>query len=308
MAGLFATIESWLNLRSSKESRGQILSLYMVTSYLASTLGQLLVNVWSVKGQELFCLGVMLICLSLVPVVLTRVAGPDLSHTKPLSLLRLYAISPLGVAASLGAGLISGAFYGMGAVFAAMEGMSVFAISIFMGVSLIGGLLMQWPIGWLSDRYDRRTVLLWVLIVIATVCLIEFTLSHVAHPTRWLLVFTGLFGGAAATVYPLAVAHAFDYVEREQMVPASTGMLLAWALGATAGPILASQAMTLGGDWALFLYLAAVAGVLAAFVRFRMSRREALPAEEQAKYAPRGEGTVVAGALDPRPTQAGASG
>ena len=307
MAGLFATIESWLNLRSSKESRGQILSLYMVTSYLASTLGQLLVNVWSVKGQELFCLGVMLICLSLVPVVLTRVAGPDLSHTKPLSLLRLYAISPLGVAASLGAGLISGAFYGMGAVFAAMEGMSVFAISIFMGVSLIGGLVMQWPIGWLSDRYDRRTVLLWVLIVIATVCLIEFTLSHVAHPTRWLLVFTGLFGGAAATVYPLAVAHAFDYVEREQMVPASTGMLLAWALGATAGPILASQTMTLGGDWALFLYLAAVAGLLAVFVRFRMSRRVALPAEEQAKYAPRGEGTVVAGALDPRPTQAGAS-
>ncbi len=187
MAGLFATIESWLNLRSSKESRGQILSLYMVTSYLASTLGQLLVNVWSVKGQELFCLGVMLICLSLVPVVLTRVAGPDLSQTKPLSLLRLYAISPLGVAASLGAGLISGAFYGMGAVFGASEGMSVFAISIFMGVTLIGGLLMQWPIGWLSDRYDRRTVLLWVLIVIAIVCLIEFTLSRVAHPTRWLL-------------------------------------------------------------------------------------------------------------------------
>jgi MFS family permease len=236
-----------------------------------------------------------------VPVVLTRVAGPDLSQTKPLSLLRLYAISPLGVAASLGAGLISGAFYGMGAVFGAAEGMSVFAISIFMGVSLIGGLLMQWPIGWLSDRFDRRTVLLWVLIVIATLCLIEFTLSHVPHPTRWLLVFTGLFGGGAATVYPLAVAHAFDYVDRDQMVPASTGMLLAWALGATAGPILASQCMSLGGDWALFLYLSAVAGLLAVFVRFRMSRRMALPAEAQAKFAPRGEGTV-AGTLDPRPT------
>ena len=241
MAGLFATIESWLNLRSSKESRGQILSLYMVTSYLASTLGQLLVNVWSVKGQELFCLGVMLICLSLVPVVLTRVAGPDLSQTKPLSLLRALCHLAAGRGGLARRRPHQRRLLRHGRGLRGAEGMSVFAISIFMGVSLIGGLVMQWPIGWLSDRYDRRTVLLWVLIVIATVCLIEFTLSRVAHPTRWLLIFTGLFGGGAATVYPLAVAHAFDYVERDQMVPASTGMLLAWALGATAGPMLASQ-------------------------------------------------------------------
>jgi MFS family permease len=307
MAGLFATIESWLNLRSSKESRGQILSLYMVTSYLASTIGQLLVNVWSVKGLELFCLGDMLISVSLVPVVMTRVTGPDLGQTKPLALRRLYLISPVGVTASFGAGLISGAFYGMGAIFAAGIGMSVLAISILMGVTLIGGLVMQWPIGWASDRYDRRSVLLVVLLVIATVCLIEFTLSRVAHPTRWLLVFTGLFGGGVATVYPLAVAHAFDYVERAQMVPASAGMLLAWAIGATAGPILASQLMTLGGDWMLFLYLAGVAGLLAVFVRYRMSRRTALPAEAQAKFAPRAEATVVAGALDPRAEEIGLS-
>jgi len=300
MAGLFATIESWLNLRSSKETRGQILSLYMVTSYLASTLGQFLVNVWDVKGIELFCLGDMLLSLSLVPVVLTRVTGPDISHTVPLSMLRLYQISPLGVAASLGSGLISGAFYGMGAVFAAAIGMSVFAISVLMAAAMIGGLVMQWPIGWLSDRYDRRTVLLWVLIAIATICMIAFTISRVPDPTRWLLVLTGLFGGVAATVYPLAVAHAFDYVERDQMVSASAGMLLSWAIGATAGPILASEAMAVGGVWALFLFLAGVAGLLAVFVRYRMSRRAARPAGEQAKFAPRGEATVVAGALDPR--------
>jgi len=304
MAGLFATIESWLNLRSSKESRGQILSLYMVTSYLASTIGQLLVNVWSVKGLELFCLGDMLISISLVPVVLTRVAGPDLSQTRPLPLRRLYVISPVGVMASLGAGLISGAFYGMGAIFGAGIGMSVLAISIFMGVALVGGLVMQWPIGWASDRFDRRSVLLAVLIVITTVCLIEFALARVPHPTRWLLIFTALFGGGAATIYPLAVAHAFDYVESDKMVPASAGMLLVWAIGATAGPIIASQLMTWSNDWALFLCLAATAGLLAIFVRYRMGRRSALPSEAQAKFAPRGEATVVAGALDPRPAHA----
>jgi MFS family permease len=299
MAGLFFTIESWLNLRSSKKTRGQILSLYMVTNYLASMLGQLLVNVWSVKGLELFCLGAMLLCVSLVPVVLTRVAGPDIDRTSRLSIARLYRVSPLGVVASLGAGLISGAFYGMGAVFGAGIGMSIFAISVFMGITLLGGLSMQWPIGLLSDKYDRRTVLLWVLIVIATTCLLEFTLSRTAHATTWLLVLTGLFGGAAATIYPLAVAHAFDYVEREQMVAASAGMLLSWAIGATAGPLLASLLMSSGGDWSLFLYLAGVSGALAAFTRYRMGRRTALPTAEQAKFAPRGEGTV-AGTLDPR--------
>ncbi len=299
MAGLFFTIESWLNLRSSKKTRGQILSLYMVTNYLASMLGQLLVNVWSVKGLELFCLGAMLLCVSLVPVVLTRVAGPDIDRTSRLSIARLYRVSPLGVVASLGAGLISGAFYGMGAVFGAGIGMSIFAISVFMGITLLGGLSMQWPIGLLSDRYDRRTVLLWVLIVIATTCLLEFALSRTAHATTWLLVLTGLFGGAAATIYPLAVAHAFDYVEREQMVAASAGMLLSWAIGATAGPLLASLLMSREGDWSLLLYLAGVSGALAVFTRYRMGRRMALPPAEQAKFAPRGEGTV-AGTLDPR--------
>jgi MFS family permease len=234
-----------------------------------------------------------------VPVVLTRVAGPDIDRTSRLSIARLYRVSPLGVVASLGAGLISGAFYGMGAVFGAGIGMSIFAISVFMGITLLGGLSMQWPIGLLSDKYDRRTVLLWVLIVIATTCLLEFALSRTAHATTWLLVLTGLFGGAAATIYPLAVAHAFDYVEREQMVAASAGMLLSWAIGATAGPLLASLMMSRGGDWSLFLYLAGVSGVLAAFTRYRMGRRTALPTAEQAKFAPRGEGTV-AGTLDPR--------
>ncbi len=299
MAGLFFTIESWLNLRSTKKTRGQILSLYMFTSYLASVLGQLLVNVWSVKGLELFSLGAMLLCVSLVPVVLTRVAGPDMDKTSRLSIRRLYGISPLGVVASLGSGLISGAFYGMGPVFGAEVGLSVFLISVFMGITLLGGLVMQWPIGWLSDKYDRRTVLLCVLIAISTTALLEYALSRTSHATTGVLVMTGLFGGCAATVYPLAVAHAFDYVERDHMVAASAGMLLSWSIGATAGPLLASLMMSRGNEWALFLYLAAVAGALAAFTRYRMGRRTALPSAEQAKFAPRGEGNV-AGTLDPR--------
>ena len=300
MAGLFATIESWLNLRSSSETRGKILSLYMVTSYFASTIGQLLVNIWDVRGLELFCLGDMLLCLSLVPVVLTHVSGPDISRVAPLSFHKLYRISPLGVVASCGSGLMSGALYGLGAAFGAGIGMSVLAISILMGITTMGGLVIQWPIGHLSDKYDRRTVLLWVLIAISTICLAEYAMSHSPWARVSLLLLSGFLGGGAATVYPLAVAHAFDYVERDQMVAASSGMLLSWAIGATAGPLLASQAMAAGGGWALFLFIAGISGALAAFARYRMGRRTALPPEVQAKFAPHGEATVAVGALDPR--------
>ncbi len=133
----------------------------------------------------------------------------------------------------------------------------------------------------------------------ATTCLMAYALSGTPHAIAYLMILIGIFGGAAATVYPLAVAHAFDYVEREHMVAASAGMLLAWSIGATAGPLLASLIMSRSGDWALFLYLAGVSGLLAAFTRYRMGRRAALPSADQSKFAPRAEGSV-AGELDPR--------
>lgn len=300
MAGLFATIESWLNVRSSNETRGRILSLYMVTAYLASGSGQFLVNAWGVEGIELFALAAIMLSLSLVPVVVTRITGPDIGGIKPLSFRALYAISPLGVAGSLGAGLLSGAFYGMGAIFAQGAGMSIFEVSLFMGLTIFGGLALQWPIGRLSDRFDRRTVLLWMLLATAAVCLAEFGWAAMMGDLLPLFVLTTLFGGAMSTIYPVAVAHAFDYVERERMVAASSGLLLAWAIGATLGPLLASVAMGSLGPAALFLFLAVVAGLLAAFARYRMAKRAARPAAEQAAFVPLPATTAVAGTLDPR--------
>lgn len=301
MAGLFATIESWLNVRSSNENRGRVLSLYMVVAYLAAGAGQLLVNTWGVTGVELFCLAALVLSLALVPVVLTRVAAPELGQTRPLSFGQLYAVSPLGVAGAFGAGLISGGFYGMGAIFAAEIGLSVFQISVFMGIAVFGGLVLQWPIGRLSDRFDRRTVLLVMLLATVAVCLAAYGWSRFALAFAPLLALVGLFGGAVSTIYPISVAHAFDYVERERMVAASSGMLLAWAIGATVGPLLASQAMGAFGPASLFLYLAAIGALLAAFARYRMSRRAALPSEEQAAFVPMPvTAAEVKGQLDPR--------
>lgn len=300
MAGLYAVIESWLNVRSSNELRGQVLSLYTLTIYVFSGLGQLSVNLDEVGSVRLFCLGALLTSLSLVPVVLTRVAGPELGHIKPMSLKELLRASPLGTVATAGAGVMSGSLYGLGAVYGTEIGLTVLENSIFMGAPIIGGFLLQWPIGRLSDRFDRRTVLFGVLIsAVAAAGLITF---FSVGQSGFLLLSAAnlLLGGFLATIYPTAVAHAFDYLDRSQMVGANSGMLLAWAVGATAGPLVASSVMGLLGTSGLFFFIAGTAVALAIYTRWRMLRRAAKPADEQSKFVPVPSTSAIAGALDPR--------
>jgi MFS family permease len=300
MAALYATIESWLNVRSSNENRGQVLSMYMVTSYLGSFLGQFLVNVRQTQGVELFCLGALLTSLSLIPVVMTRVSGPEIGKIKPLKLAQLYRASPLGVAATGGAGLLSGGFYGLGAVYANELGLSVFQVSLFMGMPVFGGLALQWPIGRLSDRYDRRTVLLFILIGTMIASFTLSILSYTAAALTLLLVAGTFLGGFLATIYPISVAHAFDYIDRSEMISANSSMLLIWSIGATAGPLIASLVMGRVGSSGLFYYLTVIALMLAIFTRYRMGAREARPANEQTSFVAVGSTSAIAGALDPR--------
>ena len=300
MAGLYAVIESWLNVRSPNELRGRVLSLYTITIYISSGIGQLAINIDDTAGLELFCLGALLTSLSLVPVVMTRVAGPELGNIKTMSLRGLYQASPLGTVATAGAGLMSGSLYALGAVYGTQIGLSVFENSIFMGAPIIGGFLLQWPIGRLSDKFDRRTVLFGVLLstVAASILLAAFSFAQ----GNFLLLATAnmLVGGFLATIYPTAVAHAFDYIDRSQMVAANSSMLLAWAVGATAGPLIASSVMGPVGPSGLFVFVAVIATILAVYTQWRMTRRAAKPAEQQSKFVPVPATSAIAGALDPR--------
>lgn len=300
MAGLYAVIESWLNVRSSNELRGQVLSLYTITIYVSSSLGQFGVNLGDATGIQLFCLGALLTSLSLVPVVLTRVAGPELGHIKPMSLAEMFKASPLGTVGTAGAGVMSGSLYGLGSVYATDIQFSVLENSIFMGAPIVGGFLLQWPIGRLSDKFDRRTVLFGILMaaVIAAVLMSAFSVGDGGFIL--LTVANFLLGGFLATIYPTAVAHAFDYIDRSQMVAANSGMLLTWAVGATAGPLLCSSVMGVTGPSGLFVFIATVAVLLALYTRWRMSRRAAKPSEEQSKFVPVPSTSAIAGALDPR--------
>lgn len=301
-AGLFAAMESWINERSSNELRGRVLSLYMVTTYLSMGASQLLVNLWDIQAAQLFMLPAILISLSLVPVVMTRVAAPDITAIRPMPFRELYTLSPLAVIAAFCSGLSQGSIQGMGAVFAQAIGFSVFEASLFMGAAIFGGLVLQWPIGRLSDRFDRRTVLVWVLaaLFLSAAAMVVITTAVVPRPLVATLGIIPLLAGMSSCIYPIALAQAFDYIERSRMVAASSALLLAFAVGATAGPLVAAVLMSHLGPQGLFIFVAAVAAGLGGFALHRMRRRAAPPSEAQTGFVSVPETSAAAARLDPR--------
>jgi MFS family permease len=302
IAGLFAALESWLNERCDNQTRGQVLGIYMIVNYVAIVLGQLMVNLWDLKGMEGFMVASLLVSLSLVPVVMSRIEAPDLSDLKPLSLRQLYAASPLAPVGSCVAGTAMGAYFGVGPVMASQLGFNVFQVSVFMGSVIIGGLISQWPMGRISDRFDRRTVLLVVLTLAFLVSIAGIAARTFANPFPPLMMVGVLLGATMTTIYPICVAQAFDYLNRDKYVAASSGLLLSYAIGSTAGPVLGALVMGVMGPHGFFAYIAACMAIFAAFVLYRMMVRTALPADKQEHVVSLPRMSPVASELDPRLT------
>lgn len=300
IAGMTAAIESWLNTRSSNETRGRVLSFYMVTFFLATAAGQSLVNLADVGAPDLFMLAATLIVLSLIPVAMTSLGEPNLSDSRALKVRDLYSASPVGLVGAGVAGLMIGSFYALGAVFAIKIGLSVSEAAMFMSVVVLGGLIFQVPIGVLADRYDRRFVMSGVLMAagIAWGTLTGFIASGL--PLLALLIMGMVFGGAMSSVYPLCVAQSFDRLERRYYVAASGRLLMVYSIGATVGPLLASALMSVFGPSSFFLFEATVAVLYATFVFAYASRRPSLPADQREKYVPLPDVTPIVMGLDPR--------
>ncbi len=300
IAGLTATIESWLNTRSSNETRGRVLSFYMLTFYLAVASGQSLVNLADVASPDLFMLAASLIGLSLIPVAITSLEEPNLSESRVLKVKDLYAASPVGVVGALVAGLMVGSFYALGVVFARQIGLSVSEAALFMSVVVLGGLGAQLPMGVLADRYDRRLVMSGALIAVGTAwaTLAGFIASGL--PLVALLIMASAFGGAMSSVYPLCVAQTFDRLERKYYIAASGRLLMVYSIGATIGPLIAAALISVYGPSSFFLFESGVAILYAVFVLFHASRRPSLPADQQEKYVPLPDVSPIALRLDPR--------
>ena len=284
-AGLYVVAESWLNDRSTNETRGQMLSMYMVVMLAGMGGGQLLINLYDPGSFELFLLASVLVSLALVPILLTASPAPAFETPSSISLFELYRISPLGVAGAFGTGMAQATLIGMGAVYAAAIALPVGEISIFMGLVYAGGMLLQWPIGRLSDRHDRRLVLVVTALVAGGAAAVAFVIG--LDFGLWpLLACVALLGGTCMPLYSLVVAHTNDHLKPEQMVAASGTLYLAVGVGASAGPILASLAMEEMGPKAYFLFLAGVHGGLGAFGLYRMTRRPAVALEDQGEAIP----------------------
>jgi MFS family permease len=244
-AGMFIVVESWLNAGASSENRGRVLSIYGMTGLLAGVGGQLLLPATDPAGFRPFCIIACIISLALVPIALTQAAAPapptEGSH---VSLSRLWRDSPLGVAAGFLSGVTTGAFFTLGPIFAEGRGLSIGEIAIFMASGTVGGFVAAWPLGLLSDRYDRRLVITGAAAAAAASLIAMLALvPGDAYP--WLLYLcVALFGGMIIPTYSLALAHLSDAVKQEEMVAASGGLLLAHGAGAAAGPLIAGFAMS----------------------------------------------------------------
>ena len=307
MAGLFMCIESWLNEQASDRTRGRILSVYMVVVYVAQGVGQVLLPLPDGSGYVLFVLASVLVSLAVIAVAAVPVRGPRRPRRTHVSLGRLVAVSPVAITGALASGLVLGAFYGLAPLFTQRIGMRLDETAAFMGAAIVGGVLLQWPLGALSDRIERRIVLAAVATLVAAVAL-AIAFVSTTRPDL-LMVLAPLLGGVVFTIYPLSVAQANDRIDRRERVAVSGGLIIVYGCGAAVGPLLGAWAMSALGPSGLFMFIAAAAVLLAALSLVRWVQRAPVPADSKLPFQVLPRTTAVVGALDPRtPPTAPATG
>lgn len=271
LVGLYTTIESWLNAQPDPARRGRVFALYMAVNLGALAAGQLLLGLGVDGGFALFSLVAILVCASALPVTLTRLAQPSFPPTPRLGLRRLYAVAP---AATLGAGLSGlamGAFWGLGPVYAGQVGLDREGISHFMVATILGGALLQWPLGQWSSRVDRRIGLALCSLAAAGIATLAMPASAWGAPALHAVFFA--FGGLAFSLYPLSVAHMLDTLPAEDLLSGCSSLLLVHGIGAAIGPALAGELMARHGPGALPAYFAIVLASLALFLSARLALR-----------------------------------
>ena len=282
-AVLYMVIESWLNEKSTNENRGLVFSIYTIINLTVITLGQMMLVLDEPSDFPLFAVASILVSVAAVPIALTTAAAPAPIASVKIRLRHLYQKSPVGVVGCLAVGLANGSFWALGPLFAQGDGGTAGDVAIFMSVAVIAGAIGQWPLGWLSDRRDRRNVIVFACLGAAIAAFGMVFLTKV-----WVLAvfaFAFLFGLFAFPLYALSVAHMNDFVDPEGYVEAAGGLLLIYAMGAVAGPLLASLAVRLTDLSGLFAFTALVHLVTAGFAIYRMRQRAPAPQEEHIHFA-----------------------
>ena len=268
--GVYITAESWLNNAATNENRGQLLSSYMVVQMAGIVAAQLLLFVGDPGGFELFVLISVLVSISFAPILLSITPTPAFEATKPMSIKELFKTSPLGCVGMFFLGGIFSAQFGMAPVFGTTAGFSLSEISIFVGAFYIGAMVFQFPIGWLSDRMDRRIL----IIGTSAIGFIASLTSILVLDVFLILVGSALLiGGMSNPLYSLLIAYTNDFLELDDMASASGGLLFLNGLGAISGPLLTGYLMTQTGPGGYFVILATLLGSLTVYGFYRMTQR-----------------------------------
>jgi MFS family permease len=275
-ASLFATVESWLNASVTNANRARTLSVYRVVDLGSVTAAQYLIPGIGIGGFELFAIVAMALSLSLVPISLADRSSPTVPEAIRFDVRKLWNISPLATVGCIVVGLTNAAFRNLGPIYAHDIGLSVTAIANFMSAGIVGGVVLQYPLGLYSDRFDRR-----VIILVATLgsALAALYLAFFAGGDELAnLIGIFVFGAFAMPLYSLCSAHANDHAGEGEHALVSAGMLFFWSCGAIIGPLFASVLLQVFGPTALFLYTAVVLVAFMAYTALRMTARPAVPA------------------------------
>lgn len=297
----YMVLESWLNEQAAASQRGKVFSGYMIASYLGLVLGQLVLVVHPALGLELLMLVALCFALCLMPVALTRRRHPAPLHPAPLETGFFIKRVPQSLTTILVSGLAIGSFYGLAPLHASRLGLSTEQVGLFMGTCVGAGLLVQWPLGWLSDRYDRGRLIRACALLLALAALPLALLP--ALPLELLFPLGFVFSLLQFSLYPLAVAFSNDYVENEHRVSLTAALLVAFGVGACVGPLAAGVLMRQWGPNMLYAFVSACAFILIFRVRPEMIKNMQLVEDAPLQHVPMPDSMTsspLSAALDPR--------
>ena len=279
---LMTVIESWLNTRAVREERGRVFALYMVVNLGAIALAQQLLHLSPGELLTLFSLSAILSCWALLPITITSRSQPHIPERAKSSLKKLVQIAPLAVATSALSGLAMGAFWGMAPLYASKLGFDLSEVGLLMSITIVGGALLQLPIGRFSDTHDRRKV---VIFVAALAALMGVLMPLAPSPNVLMAVFF-VWGGLSFSLYPLGVAQLLDQLHPDEVVSGSTDMLVLHGAGAALAPLFVGMVMNVLGIQGMPAYMAVILCVLALYAVYQVRHVSVLTAGEQVHFEP----------------------
>ena len=281
-SGMYIIAESWINDKASNDTRGSLLSVYMIVTMSGLILGLLLLSSGNPASADLFILVSVLVSIAVIPILMTAAKVPDIQEPESVSVYRVFNVSPLAAVGIFMQGLTSAMIFGMGAVYATKLGLSLTEISFYMSAVMLGALLLQYPFGKLSDVMDRRTVIVIVQTLATLVAVIAYYTEDL--PFYMLLVVAALYGGVHTPLYSLFIAHANDFLTPRQIVATSSRLVLINGVGAVFGAPIVGYMMGVFGPSAFYPTMAFFHLLMMLFAIYRMTVRESLPNEAQSPF------------------------